>query len=411
MSPGSNAGPEPRARALALAIAAALLACDASPRALDAVSDGASSADVPLRTLGEPAVRVDGNQNNLVHVRWLGISPSGTVAVLQPQAFHVLFLRADGSGRASFGAQGDGPGEFNDLNDAGWIGDTLWVADRRSGRLTMVTADGALVGTRSFAGAAARPEQLAEFPASYAPLGLRAVAVYADGSVLVEANDLTGKVEDSVILIASGGQIERRILWQPLDHENIVSFTFSDGRGRGSVIVPFYARPLTVVSGDGERLATVVADAEGYRAAVTDREGRELWSRRFTPSPRYVTEAELDSAMTLLAGLQSFVRAGAPAEVLERARALARKVHPPVIDAFFGTDHRLWLALAPEPEGRPWLVLSPSGEPVDRLRVPTHVQLGAADANTAWGVEVDAFDVETVVAYRLVPADAMGRPE
>ena len=87
-------------------------------------------------------VRINGMNNDFSRFGPIPASASGHLAVAQPQDGTVLVFAADGRQLATVGRKGGGPGEFRGINQLGWSGDTLWVADYSNNRLTLIGPTG-----------------------------------------------------------------------------------------------------------------------------------------------------------------------------------------------------------------------------------------------------------------------------
>jgi len=58
----------------------------------------------------------------------VAVSPRGSVHVVEPT--RIVVFDSAGAFVRQIGKRGRGPGEFNGLTRIGWLGDTLWAADR-----------------------------------------------------------------------------------------------------------------------------------------------------------------------------------------------------------------------------------------------------------------------------------------
>ena len=95
----------------------------------------------------EPEMRIDGYAADLVPISWLGVGPTGTIAILQTQDHVVRFFDSAGSPVGSVGGDGEGPGEFRTLQRGGWKADTLWVSDFALHRVTLISPEVAFLRT------------------------------------------------------------------------------------------------------------------------------------------------------------------------------------------------------------------------------------------------------------------------
>jgi hypothetical protein len=79
------------------------------------------------------------------------LAPNGMVYVTQPADLNIRGFDTTGHPVRTIGRSGEGPGEFRMLLSAGFVGDTLYVADQTLRRLSMFTADGQFVRSYEFA--------------------------------------------------------------------------------------------------------------------------------------------------------------------------------------------------------------------------------------------------------------------
>jgi hypothetical protein len=95
--------------------------------------------------------------------------------------------------------------------------------------------------------------------------------------------------------------------------------------------------------------------------------------------------------------------AGATGEQLKQDYAAMKlpTVFRPVHGIVAGSDGRTWIALRSQRNDRPWLVLSPTGDVVGRVRIPENVRIVVANATHAWGIETDGDGIHSVVRYRV----------
>jgi hypothetical protein len=163
----------------------------------DTAAAGAAFPSIPI----EEDLRLDGYEEDLVPVQWLGATETGTIAVVLWQDHTVRFYSPDGALLGTVGRVGEGPGEFRRLVRAGWIGDTLWVSDTQLGRSTLISPDREIVRiVRDLATA----EPATGDTASTAYLSPLPYAMLADGAIL------TGRYGQPTDGISPGAMKERR---------------------------------------------------------------------------------------------------------------------------------------------------------------------------------------------------------
>ena len=81
----------------------------------------------------------------------------------------------------------------------------------------------------------------------------------------------------------------------------------------------------------------------------------------------------------------------------------------PVETITLGLDRTVWIGLRPTDEGRSYLVLNASGDPVGTVVVPQSTRVRQARADRIWVTETDNDGLSSVVRYRVVGLQC-GRP-
>lgn len=395
----------------AFALAVLLSACDGSS---ESVADAPITiesgrplpASVPRFGL-EPEFRIDGYEADLLPITWLGASPAGTTVLLQTQNATIRFFDPEGRELESFGREGDGPGEFRRPVRAGWKGDTLWVSDVQSRRVTLVSPDRELLRTLPPL-VAARPASADSARWPTFPFAFP-YALYPGDEMFISAIGAAGDPRlDAIgptpfLRVASDGTIEGVVLPRP-ENEGSVPVEF-DGGGNASLSVPFYPEPMWTVSPDGGRIVTLITnvqddDGGAFTVRVYDPTGAQLATRAFSFDGETVDAGGVDSILGARAEGARFP---------EMARAYRTEVpdrvppvYPPTEDLVVDSDHRIWIRLRATDEGSPWLVLNSDAGAVGRVLLPEDVSVATARGDRVWAVERDELDVESVVRFRLV---------
>lgn len=121
---------------------------DATPR-----TDGATAAEstastrmVPLYTVGEPLQEIGefegGGDQTLDYVADVTMIGDDRIAVVDQMAADVLVYDTIGALTATFGGEGDGPGEFRSPSDIRVLpGDSIRILDSRDQRATVLTGE------------------------------------------------------------------------------------------------------------------------------------------------------------------------------------------------------------------------------------------------------------------------------
>jgi hypothetical protein len=361
--------------------------------------------DVPLTDIALE-LRIDGYEADLVPVYWMGVAPSGVIAVGQTQDSQLRFFSEDGTPLGRVGRAGEGPGEFRRISRGGWVGDTLWISDTDLNRVTLIAPD--LKAIRVLPLTVARPQgadtaRLPTFPFVFP------YAVYPGDTVLasvmgVAGDPLAERLKGTVLArVSSEGMVQRLLLQTPVN-EGSVRVTFE--RGFGGIAIPFFARPEWVISPDGSLIAVVtteISGPEGGTFHVTLHEALEgsvVFRRSFdfvgVPIPSHVIDSVLDSRAAQ-ASRQEFRQV-----IQGELRGRVPPVYPPVEGILLGSDDRIWVGLRATANGRQWLVLGSQGEPVERVILPTNVEPKVARGEHVWGLETDEMEVQSIVRYRLL---------
>ena len=388
-----------RREALRTALVAAIILGACGPDA-----SRPSGSEIPVLDV-ELDLRIDGNEQDLVPITWFGVSPAGQIALIQWQDHSVRFYDASGVALGSVGREGEGPGEFRRPVRGGWFGDTLWVSDTQINRITLISP--ALDVVEMFTPPATvresvengEPATLYGAPFVWGMLARDTLLVVPLQAV--DAPPIDAKNGIPALSITRDGHLVRDLARMPMDEGGSVSVQVSGGMAYAQI--PFFPRSEWSISPDGSRIAvlrTSLNDPEGpaYRVRVVDNTGAELINRAFPYEPVPIPGSRLDSAITAAASRRPQIQA----EVEAKLRKAAPATYPAAEHVLVGADHRIWVGLRAEPEGRPWVVLSAVGEPVGHLVLPANTTLRAANDTHIWAVERDELDVESVVRYRLL---------
>jgi len=322
----------------------------------------------------------------------------------------------------SFGREGEGPGEFRNIEWVRpWTGDSLAVWDGRLRRVTF--CDPATNGSRMIqleasadAGATASRPQSRDMDLRQALLraSLRPIAIdiFPDGTLLgrigeaVVTSDDTTAVRRDTLMYARFDGAGRRIedLARLPDNE---LFIWSDGGSAGNGPLPF-GRTTAVTILDG---SLVVADDEGFRVLwIGTGGGMSMIGRVPYPSTavsRDVVEAYRAKRLGQWQGTFGGRFADATRRQLDATPFPATSPYHGELIA--GADE-VWLERYrfPEDDSPPeWVVFNGRGEAVERVRVPAGVRLTAVTRDRLVGVLTDDLDVEHVV----VLARAGPRPQ
>lgn len=247
-------------------------------------------------------VRINGMNNDFSRFGPIAASASGQLAVAQPQDGTVLLFSADGRQLATIGRKGSGPGEFRGINQLGWSGDTLWVADYSNNRLSLIGPTGRI------AREIALPLRVDESRVASTVQGLRwsprVQALHRDGTLLFSARRASPagapngprEIEEWFIRGKMDGELQAAVLRSP---PNACSRR-SEGATVVQVVLHFCPQPMTAVATDGSHLvvATMTTTEGGsgaYTLTMRNSEGKPTWTRSATTRLEPVPGALRDS--------------------------------------------------------------------------------------------------------------------
>jgi hypothetical protein len=360
-------------------------------------------------------IRIDGVAENLVTPRWILVGRDGRIAIDQQADRSVRFFDASGRPIGRFGRRGEGPGEFQFMTGAGWVGDSLWLHDGLSQRTTLVTPG--LEFARVIPDLALKPAPGQETRFAATTTSDRK-AMYADGNSLVLVSRFSGAIPagfDTIgfrIFRAAGDGVIRN---------QVVHLNQPGGRVRvlaGSRYIqagtPFYARPLFRISERGNRMALLTCVYDGpqggtMRVVMFGTSGDTVYARNypFTPQaiPRAVADSGLAAAIETARNAARFIGAEEAATLTRAVRERMRipPYFPPFTGMAVGDDGAAWIELrSPAGGATSFMVLDPRGSVSGTVAVPARTKALNVSATHMWGIELDQDDVPSVVRYRVV---------
>jgi hypothetical protein len=387
-----------RAAGVAISALAVLVGCGSS---------GESAPPRPPIWTLESEIRIDGHEHDFVHIHGLDVSSSGVIAITQSQDRNVRLFDNNGRPVASIGRGGQGPGEFEAPLRLGWIGDSIWIYDTTLRRVTIANGDGEFIEVLP-----APPSIVTNRPG---PWPFAATVFHADGSFTGVFNQGPGLTDMPIWRsprpIEPGGMVYARVSSDHVFDRNIArswltsSFWSRPTVSGGSVggTHPFPNAVKVALDSQGTRLALVIAELEEsppyFRAVMLNTQGDTLYDRRYSfesmPIDRQTADSAIESTATLLRSWDARAAAG------YASYAYIPPAYPPVERAIVGYEGSLWLRLHAVGTNVPYLVLDASGEPIGRLTVPVSTEIVRADDAHVWTLETDAFDVQSVLRYRI----------
>jgi hypothetical protein len=332
----------------------------------------------------------------LTAVRSIRIDSAGAMYVVHPQDTHIRVFDANGHFLRYVGRRGEGPGEFDRLAQAGLRADTLWVADGSA--IAKFTLDGQLLHDIPIRYATGRPG-----------FGFGGIDyVLRDGTYSVVptwAPNLDRSQWPSgipMLAIQPDGTGARLI--GEFDLEFLRIFTLPNGRP-GFAFLPFRPPFLYALAPDGSSIIFVRQRAAESQATSSFHvvrvgfAGDTIFAHDIRYAPVAVPQDVKDSVYNAAAGIGENPL---PRESLD-ARFEAAPIpafYPPVRAVVLASDGSTWLHTQGVPNGE-WLILDPDGLPFARADGPAALQIMAVAGDQLWGVELDDYDVPSVVRYRI----------
>lgn len=357
---------------------------------------GSVAAQARVPELHAP-IRLAGEEFGLVTA--ILPSASGNVAVVDAADRKVVVLSVDGRLLWRLGGPGAGPGEFRSIGSAGWLGDTLWVADPVLGRITRFHA-GSLVSALTYAGPSLSTGLSARAPTALLANGWQLIMPAADPELFVRG----GLTTVPVLLVDNGTVLDTLAV----RYRENVAFVARLGNGlQFAGLQPLRSFDDWKTSPGGTLVAVVDWRTRGSDRGVLTlhvlrASGETLWSatREFVPVrvPRRVADslvgATLDAARAALG-----TRAGD-----DRIRPLLDVPHhyPPITGLVLGDDGSVLMRREEQGPRVQWDSWGPQGEFRGSFLLSQHVRLLGLWRSSAWGVAVDPDGVNTVRRYEVV---------
>lgn len=354
-------------------------------------------------------LRIDAAEHDLTTIGWVAVAPNGTMVASQAQDNRVVFFDTRGAALGSFGRAGAGPGEFRSLAMYGWLGDTLWIRDLSTRRVTLISPGRALV--RTIPWPTNIPFDTTGLPAPRIS-SLWPRALYPDGSMLVDARLSEGsppipgsgpaREGTAMVRLARDGRFGRIMTWAP---ERGCTVSFSMQGGFGAAAIPFCTTPLSDLAPDGSRfvLATAedVNDRTGfYRVVLVRERGDTAFSRRFAFTPVAIPKRVADSVIAQRTGGRA-----APEFIAAYRSMKVPSTFPPLDRVVLGRDETTWIEHYTFSGDRQWTVLGGSGAPIGRLTLPRNIRVQQASRDVLWATETDEDGLQHIVRFRVTGAN------
>jgi hypothetical protein len=320
------------------------------------------------------------------------IASEGAVSIFGP----------DGAFVRTIGRKGQGPGEFEVAANHGLLGDTLWVSNWPTPRISRFLRDGTHITTvrtpfdygRSFGG----------------PVGL--TALLPGGRAIVTPPSPVMGVDEPIHLPVIVGPVD-------MMRRDTIALTqtprglFIPSLGTWS-FEPVRPSPYVTWASNGSGVA--VASWHDSLPGVVDvrvigADGTQRWRRSLhlsaAPIPRTVRDSLIavgvEKVQPQMAAARGRGRApsGNVRNLVEHGLRLPRHFAP-VGRIVLGRDGALWIEQMDGLRTGNWLVLDRGGTPRFQVRLPSTFVVNDATMDSVWGTEQDDLGVAYLVRLRVV---------
>lgn len=333
---------------------------------------------------------LEGEEPYLLHRATARMLPDGRIAVMNAGSNEVRVFDRSGGHLATWGGEGEGPGEFSFLSGvAPWPGDSL-VAWYSHG-MSISVFDAAGNFGRSFS------LQSAETESWQRP---RPLAARADGTIL-SLNDPEG--EDTAVVEIWDGDGALSVSLGA--HPNRIVFVETDERGNRELSMPAYGPHLDVAPW-GELVA--IGHTSRYEIKAFRGDGSLARIVRRDDAPRVPVQADLEPFVE--GQMSMFAQSPYPPELLpEVRRSLEATPLAETFPAFssFVADAagHLWVREYEYPrEERPavlWSVFDPEGRMLGFVETPRDLGIREIGEDYILGWTWDDYDVEYIQLWPL----------
>lgn len=346
---------------------------------------------------------LDDPETSLTSIRALEVAPDGRIFTLHNRDRQIRVHAPDGTPLATFGARGDGPGEFQSPWTLSLVDDELRVWDTRSSRITRFDLDGTVLGIETVR------LRRSDHPVLRVP---RPNWALSDGSVIGEygVNQTPGweeVTELAVLRFGLDGQILDTLAIRSLVGRHLI-LELPKLTEATSAWIPFAYDPLFEVS--AARMEAVIVDravrpdAPAIGVTKLSIHGDTLWHREYGYDPVAIDPVYVDSFVVALT--EQLVRVGFATERAGenaiRETMVIPEHMPPIDRVWLGRDGSVWLALADRDSiSTRWLVLRSDGDIYGQVTLPHRFLLRYATLDVAWGVDRDELDVPYIVKFAV----------
>jgi hypothetical protein len=335
----------------------------------------------------------------------LGVGPRNTTFMLDAKREGIFLIDRPGASPIRIGRKGSGPGEYVRVSGFGWLGDTLWVSDDATRRLTFVDQLGrGRVRTQGFTGAVT----------THAFMTLP-LALTPDGTAICGILDAKRSPGVDLAKIEPLGRIARSSVgaWDTLMLLNARHrrHEYAMGGGHWTGTQPMSDATLWAVSRNGKYAVKIDRSDEaplqsGLRVTLSSTQGTGLYSKTFERSRDAVSDADVDAIVQRAADLYKRPATPRGMPAFPAAQFRASLYRPKFRIAFtavvLGDDGTVLL------RGNDWnskavlyTWLTPSGTIRGTFTVPVSQHVRAVLGDYLWSVSVDADGAGTLVQQRV----------
>ena len=304
----------------------------------------------------------------------------GDVFVADGMNRQVRVFGPGGEHLRTFGRQGDGPGEFRNLNSLAWVGSKLLTLDFGAGRVGEFSPDGEWLGQRSeFGGIGGGGGALRLYPVAANHAFVRTYSP-ARGEMIFAGHDDSGPTEDTLpTLRAPEGTVS--------------GITCTSATMLRSYPIPFAPRIVQHPGPDGTIYSAVT---DQYRIAVMrGADTLRIIERELPAEP--VSDEEWEAGNE---EYYAFLNDN-PSASCEPRRPDKPVTRPFVEDLFVAPDGRLWVEVA-RTAGDRWEVFDSTGTLVGTMRAPERSTAPAFRREQLATARRDSLGLSHVDVYRVV---------
>lgn len=391
--------------AAAWAVVAVLTSCGGNGSAVDRPRALEAFRDLRIGSVDDP-------ETSFTWFEELEVGPEGRIFTLHPREDRIRVHSPAGEPLDPIGRPGEGPGEFQNLRDMGFVADTLWVLDAGTYRFSFFSPAGELY--RSVRVPIELGEDLGSSPPR--PRGLLSDGRLHGAPPARSRLVATGELERvPLVRMDTAGRVADTLAVRPLRNTSwMVRDPDRPNAWRSFRPQPFADADLVELSPYApevvrvERPAAASSEVSTFRVTRRTFADDTLFVRNYSYRPVPIATALVDSLVFALANsvaTSDFL--GGPASV-KAAAGWARSslyrpdFHPPVTELVFGRDGTLWLRREDTgADSVSWDLLGKDGRVVGRTRLPDALRVMEADRKNLWGMETGELGVPKIVRYAI----------